>query len=274
MSGNDRNRDDKFDELDLNSNASTAIAAEGDQRSPLAKYTDDRDASGHEWKRIVLDEVGHVRGSTVKIVLIGDIGVGKSSMADRFILGDSADFPDTTIGMVQHWLWIKANHPVYNQNLKLHIIDSAGQERFGGMIPQFIKGAACVILVFDLTRPDTWRSLFTRWHPMLEKHGGTCPRFLVGAKWDAYSTLPEINRWLDHVDVETEAKKLGCVQFHLVSSLVNVHINAMFVRAAELGIRHLSEIYDGLVCYIDNDTVDLASPRKDKQTATKRACAC
>lgn len=87
-----------------------------------------------------------------KVVLIGDPSVGKSSILTRFIKNKFSEDIKTTLG-VDHYQKRIGKSP---NRIKLNIWDTAGQERYRSMAQIYHKGADCVIIVFDLTKRETF----------------------------------------------------------------------------------------------------------------------
>merc|ERR1711934_1306199 len=91
----------------------------------------------------------------VKVVLLGDMGVGKSSIALRLVHNQFNANSVTTVGAV---CWTKSvttpNGPV-----KLQLWDTAGQERYHALAPLYYRGAAVAVVVYDITRRETFTTL-------------------------------------------------------------------------------------------------------------------
>uniref|UniRef100_A0A4W5NX06 small monomeric GTPase n=1 Tax=Hucho hucho TaxID=62062 RepID=A0A4W5NX06_9TELE len=119
--------------------------------------------------------------TTLKILIIGESGVGKSSLLLRFT--DDTFDPElaATIGVDFKVKTISVD----GNKAKLAIWDTAGQERFRTLTPSYYRGAQGVILVYDVTRRDTFTKL-DNWLNELETY---CTRndlvkMLVGNKID------------------------------------------------------------------------------------------
>uniref|UniRef100_A0A8B9FHH9 small monomeric GTPase n=1 Tax=Amazona collaria TaxID=241587 RepID=A0A8B9FHH9_9PSIT len=119
--------------------------------------------------------------TTLKILIIGESGVGKSSLLLRFT--DDTFDPElaATIGVDFKVKTISVD----GNKAKLAIWDTAGQERFRTLTPSYYRGAQGVILVYDVTRRDTFVKL-DNWLNELETY---CTRndivkMLVGNKID------------------------------------------------------------------------------------------
>lgn len=108
-----------------------------------------------------------------KLVLLGDMAVGKSSLVLRFVKGQFDEFQETTIGGEDYLVavWVGSNeHAVTcssfftaaflaqsvcldDTTVKFEIWDTAGQERYHSLAPMYYRGAQAAIVVFDITKP-------------------------------------------------------------------------------------------------------------------------
>lgn len=119
-----------------------------------------------------------------KVLLIGDSGVGKSSLLLSFI-SNCQQFPRDLSPTIGVDFKIKLLTTA-GKRLKLTIWDTAGQERFGSLISSYYRGAHAIILVYDVTRRETFTSLSKTWVKELERccTNPDCVKILVGNKVD------------------------------------------------------------------------------------------
>ncbi|KAI3791872.1 hypothetical protein L2E82_05736 [Cichorium intybus] len=151
-----------------------------------------------------------------KILLIGDSGVGKSSLLVSFISGPVDDLPPT-IGVD---FKIK-QLTVDGKRLKLTIWDTAGQERFRTLTSSYYRGAQGIILVYDVTKRETFTNLSQVWAKEVDLYSTNqdCVKMLVGNKVDKNS-----ERFVSKEEGTTLAKELGCLFFECsATSQQNVH---------------------------------------------------
>lgn len=95
----------------------------------------------------------------VKVLLVGDSGVGKSCLVEKYHSGTFRDSFITTIGVD-----FKIVHmDLCDRVFKVQIWDTAGQERFRAIAKSYFRGAQGVLLVYDVTDRDTFASL-DRWY--------------------------------------------------------------------------------------------------------------
>ncbi|KAG2137860.1 ras-domain-containing protein [Suillus bovinus] len=98
---------------------------------------------------------------TIKLVVIGASGVGKTSLRGQYISGRFSTGYRATIGAD----FITKSLPDPNkptEAISLQIWDTAGQERFSSLSSAFFRGADAVLLMFDVSAPDTMYAL-TKW---------------------------------------------------------------------------------------------------------------
>ena len=103
-----------------------------------------------------IEEKEKERQYEIKIVLLGDPAVGKSSLVQRFCVGKFEDKYKITIGGAYLQKEVKLKN---GDILKLHIWDTGGQEKFRSMASLYYKDAVAAILVYDVSNPETLDSL-------------------------------------------------------------------------------------------------------------------
>ncbi|KAL8835017.1 MAG: hypothetical protein Q9176_007160 [Flavoplaca citrina] len=89
--------------------------------------------------------------SSVKLVLLGEAAVGKSSLVLRFVNNDFQENKEPTIGAA--FLTQKCNLP--HRTIKFEIWDTAGQERFASLAPMYYRNAQSALVVYDITKPTS-----------------------------------------------------------------------------------------------------------------------
>ncbi|KAI5792486.1 Rab5-like protein ypt51 [Peziza echinospora] len=125
--------------------------------------------------------------SSVKLVLLGEAAVGKSSLVLRFVNNDFQENKEPTIGAA--FLTQKCNLP--NRTIKFEIWDTAGQERFASLAPMYYRNAQSALVVYDLTKPT---SLIKAKHWVAELQRQASPGIviaLVGNKLDLANNTTE-----------------------------------------------------------------------------------
>jgi len=115
-----------------------------------------------------------------KILLIGNSGVGKSSLLLRFADDTFTDNFMPTIGVDFKIRTLEVD----GKTIKLQIWDTAGQERFKTITSSYYKGAHGIIVVYDVTDKESYKNIDT-WMNEVEKHASdNVSRILWGNKSD------------------------------------------------------------------------------------------
>mmetsp|Transcript_8112 Transcript_8112/g.12110 ORF Transcript_8112/g.12110 Transcript_8112/m.12110 type:complete len:173 (+) Transcript_8112:96-614(+) len=102
----------------------------------------------------------------VKVVLLGDTGVGKSSLVLRFVTNNFKPYSESTIGAS----FMSKMIMVDGKPIKFQIWDTAGQEKYHSLAPMYYRGAAAAIIVYDITRANTFKTL-KNWVDELKAQG-------------------------------------------------------------------------------------------------------
>eukprot|EP00732_Lithocolla_globosa_P002240 Lithocolla_globosa_v1_NODE_1411_length_2599_cov_8.375786.p1 type:complete len:219 gc:universal NODE_1411_length_2599_cov_8.375786:2081-1425(-) len=102
---------------------------------------------------------GEIKQLMYKIIVVGDIGTGKTSLIMRYVNNAFTMHYKSTIGVD---FALKTLNWSSDTVIRLQLWDIAGQERYGNMTRVYYKGAAGALLVFDVTRPSTLAAC-TKW---------------------------------------------------------------------------------------------------------------
>lgn len=123
------------------------------------------------------------RVKKVRLITVGDSGVGKTSVIKCFINGEkvSADSGAVSTVGVDHW---QKNIPYGDGAVMLQFWDTAGQERFRNITAAYYRNGDGVALFFDVTSRVTFESL-TNWLEQIRSRiAPTVPILLIGNKID------------------------------------------------------------------------------------------
>ena len=92
----------------------------------------------------------------IKICLLGDVYVGKTSIASRFCKNSFSDTYRNTIGGAYQTQTIKLDN---NVKIKLHVWDTTGDEKFKSVTNLYYRDAQVAILTYDVTKQETFDNL-------------------------------------------------------------------------------------------------------------------
>lgn len=145
-----------------------------------------------------------------KVVLIGNAGVGKTSLVKRFTQNIFPMGQQSTIGVD----FMIKNLIIDGEKVKLQIWDTAGQERFRSITQSYYRSANALILVYDISSQATFDCL-PQWLSEIETYAGSnVLTYLVGNKCDkvARREIPrekadDFASRHDMVFIETSAKE-------------------------------------------------------------------
>ena len=95
------------------------------------------------------------KNEPIKVILLGDSGVGKTNIILRYIKGEFNINSITTIGTTFAVKELRRNNTIYN----LNVWDTTGQEAYRAVTKLFIQGAKIIILVYSIVKKDSFESL-------------------------------------------------------------------------------------------------------------------
>ncbi len=139
-----------------------------------------------------------------KVIIVGPSAVGKTSLLHRFVHNQFVLKYKVTIGVDFLTKTVEYQPTKY---AKLHIWDIGGQERFKFLHRSFYEGATGALLVFDLSRQNTFSSMKTWLREMRSIMKMDVPKVIIGNKSDL---IPEIGQIVDRSEAEKYAENEGC----------------------------------------------------------------
>ena len=165
---------------------------------------------------------------SIKITLLGNCGVGKSSIIQRYTSNSFQEDYNSTNGGSYSQKSISIDDTLY----QLDIWDTAGQEKYRSLGKNFYKEAYIVILVYDITREDSLDGIKTIWYPDLQQFGEKCKILaLVGNKCDRYEEENTVNE----EEARAYAKEINA-NFFIVSAKNGDNIKNLFDKLITLFI--------------------------------------
>ena len=163
---------------------------------------------------------------SLKIIIIGEPGVGKTSLVKKFVSGQFANDYRASIGTNLFTTKISLN----KINVSIQIWDIAGQERWIQMRHIYYKGTEGVLIVADLTRKNTFEQIEKFWYPDLKKNNISSPIILLGNKSDLKKEITE-------EEIEALGKKINAIYVLNTSAKTGENVVKTFKLISEVSIK-------------------------------------
>ncbi|GFW51135.1 ras-related protein Rab-32 [Trichonephila clavipes] len=202
-----------------------------------------------------------------KILVIGELGTGKTSIIKRYVHQFFSQNYRATIGVD---FALKVLNWDMNTLIRLQLWDIAGQERFGNMTRVYYKEAVGAFIVFDANRSATFDAV-VRWKTDLDTKvslpdGSKIPCVLLANKCD----LPPEGPVANPASMDEFCKEKGFSGWFLTSAKDNVNVD----EASRFLVRKILESQDSIVAdETSNDTTVLTEyPLPIGQPARKKLC--
>lgn len=163
----------------------------------------------------------------VKLLLLGDSAVGKSSLLMRFSEERFDSNFVLTIGVDFKWKLVDRD----GRKLKIQIWDTAGQERFRTITPAYYRAAMGVVIIFDTTDRATFDHI-EYWVQQLDQHGDAgVTKILVGNKMDLVD-----QRKVTKEEAQELADKFGMAFFE-ASAKSGENVEDAFLHISDLVVK-------------------------------------
>ena len=91
----------------------------------------------------------------LKLIVVGNQGTGKSCILNRFVNETFEENYQATIGLD----FQSKNITIHDQDVRLIIYDTAGQEKFRSLIPMYIREAQIILLIYDISDKGSFDSM-------------------------------------------------------------------------------------------------------------------
>ena len=165
----------------------------------------------------------------LKIIVLGESGVGKTALLQKYINNTFTEDHKSTIGADFFTKKLEINDKL----ITLQIWDTAGQERFQSLGKAFYRGANAVILVFDQSnrksfdKVDHWKAQFEEVNEESEEDGSKFPFLLLNNKCDLEQRAVSLNE----ADQYAQANNMI---FYECSALNGKNINDAIYKIADV----------------------------------------
>ena len=179
---------------------------------------------------------------TFKFILVGDSGVGKTSISKMFCERVFDENQTQTIALD----FGNRTIDVSGTQIKIQVWDTAGQERFHSITRSYFRNSVAVFCVYDISNRDSFSGLQKWIEDTINQAPVSAVRVIVGNKTDV------IQRSVSEAEAEDYAKKNGFLYFE-TSALSGHKVEDTFIQVAQIAYER-----------VDNGKIDLQwSGRKD-----------
>ena len=163
---------------------------------------------------------------SLKIVLIGEAGVGKTSIISQFI---DQTFQEDLQASTGGTFCSKSINLEDGKTIKFEIWDTAGQERYRSLTKLFYKDSNAAILVYDITRQDSFDELKNYWSKQIIEEGSNSKIILV---IDANKSDLIEREEVDEEEARKFAEELNAL-YCSTSAKSSIGINDLFFEIAK-----------------------------------------
>lgn len=177
-----------------------------------------------------------MKTKALKVIVIGDAGVGKTSLSNRHVSKIFTSNYRATIGADFLSKRIIHNEEEYS----MQIWDTAGQERFRAIGSAFYRGSDCCVIVFDLTDKKSFENLKMWKNYFIEdgwvKDPETFPFVIIGNKCEE-----EDKRVVSRDKVESWCLESGRFSYFETSAKQDIGVDEAFKEVARLALQRLEK---------------------------------
>ena len=182
----------------------------------------------------------------LKLILIGDGRVGKTSIINKYINNKFNEGEEITVSSS----YIEKIQIFNSKKYKFSIWDTAGQEKFNSITPIYYRDAKGVLLVYDITNLNSF-SRVKKWREELKTFNNNAIIVIVGNKCDFLNDKNNINKEFVDIDI---AKKYA-----------NDNNIELFFTSAKNG-DNIIEVFENLMEKVFNKFVKNNVPNNNKDS--------
>lgn len=197
-----------------------------------------------------------------RVCLLGNAGVGKTSLITRFCDNIFKETYNNTIGVDFRVVTLKYNDII----AKLHVWDTAGQERFRSLALNYIKNSHAFIFIYDICDKSSFESLSGWFNLALEKNKNSIVNVLIGNKCDIADA---------RVISQNEGEQMAIANnFHFLetSAKNDENVIKLFYYITYKLINYYNENE-----YVENDNIELYSGQTEELPTSRlneNKCKC
>ena len=163
---------------------------------------------------------------TCKVVLVGESGVGKTSIINRYLNNTYNENQKSTFA--PKFKNKVLNYPEYNKSISFDIWDTAGQEAYRSITKNFYVNAAIGVMVYDIRNRESFENIKNYWSKQLKDSGvQNIVLAIAGNKCDIFN-----EEEVSENEAREYAESIGAV-FQLTSCKENIGIDELFKESGK-----------------------------------------
>ena len=193
----------------------------------------------------------------IKVTLIGESSVGKTSIINRYTKGNFSQELESTLGANYSQKKIVR----HGKKIRLDLWDTAGQEKYRAIGRHFYKESYIVCLVYDISNQDSFEKLKSVWYPDLQQFGEKLRIVaVVGNKIDKY-----LEEEVKDEDAKAFAEEIKAINKR-TSAMEGTNIEDLFNSLVD---KYLTDI-SGLI--IEGDKIKIKKENHNDKNKKKKCC--
>ena len=193
----------------------------------------------------------------IKVTLIGESSVGKTSIINRYAKGNFSQELESTLGANYYQKKIVR----HGQKIRLDLWDTAGQEKYRAIGRHFYKESYIVCLVYDISNQESFEKLKSVWYPDLQQFGEKLRIVaVVGNKIDKY-----LEEEVKDEDAKAFANEIKAINKR-TSAMEGTNIEDLFNSLVD---KYLTEI-SGMI--IEGDKIKIKKENHNDKNKKKSCC--
>jgi len=180
------------------------------------------------------EEVNIAGATRIKLVVVGDGAVGKTSLLISYA---TKKFPTDYVPTVFENYTAQMKRD--NENILLHLWDTAGQEDYDRLRPLSYPGADVVLLCFSLVNRSSYEAIREKWYPEVNHYVPHIPHILVGTKVDLRDSETADPHTTEYEPISTKegkemAEQIKAARYLEVSAKTRKGLDKVFEVAVNL----------------------------------------
>ena len=202
---------------------------------------------------------------TCKVVLVGESGVGKTCIIQRYVNNNYNENTEST--STSTYTYKSIDYKNLNKSISFDIWDTAGQELYRALAKNFYLNASIGILVYDIRRKKSFEAIKDYWYEQLKEFGEENMVFgVAGNKCDLFQ-----EEEVSEEEGKKFAKSIGAI-FHLTSCKESIGIDDLFEECGKKYLEVNNLISENKKGNNDKIVLDKNKVNDDSNAVKKKKC--